>query len=171
MVNLAKTTASVVYPGRRMYLDEDIANGVAVKDAVQLMNTNADWNVTASTKRYGVYDDAGNRITGATAADAQIALNDLAAALAAGNATMVTINTDSVWSTQSGYRTSATPNYTRANHEAVVIAVDLENGTVYFNDSGPGYGKDMAVPIGAFLNGWQSNDYELTIVKAKPATT
>ncbi|WP_052960222.1 Ig-like domain-containing protein [Mycobacterium sp. EPa45] len=171
MVALAKTTASVVYPGRRMYLDEDIANGVAVKDAVQLMNTNPDFNVTASTKRYGVYDEAGNRISGATATDAQIALNDLAAALAAGNATMVTINTDSIWSTQPDYRTSATPNYTRANHEAVVIAVDLVNGTVYFNDSGPAYGKDMAVPIGAFLNGWQSNDYELTIVKAKPTTT
>ncbi len=172
MVDLAKTSASVVYPGRRMYLDEDIANGVAVKDAVQLMNTTDSFGVTASTKRYGVYDEAGNRISGATATDAQIALNDLAAALAAGNATMVTINTDSVWSTQPEYQTSATPNYTRANHEAVVIAVDLVGGTVYFNDSGPGYGKDMAVPIGgAFLNGWQSNDYELTIVKAKPATT
>ncbi|WP_233211292.1 Ig-like domain-containing protein, partial [Mycobacterium sp. shizuoka-1] len=171
MVGLAKTTASVVYPGRRMYLDEDIANGVAVKDAVQLMNTTTDFGVTASTKRYGTYDEAGNRITGATAADAQIALSDLEAALAAGNATMVTINSNIVWSTQPQYQSSATPNYTSGNHEAVVIAVDTAKGVVYFNDSGPGYGKDMAVPLGAFLNGWQSNDYELTIVKANSATT
>ncbi|WP_431237125.1 hypothetical protein ACQ86B_20105 [Mycolicibacterium aichiense] len=52
-----------------------------------------------------------------------------------------------------------------------MIAVDTAKGVVYFNDSGPGYGQDMAVPIGAFLNGWQTNDYELTIVKAKPITT
>jgi hypothetical protein len=171
MVRLARTTASVAYPGRRMYLDEDIADGVAVKDAVQLMNTYSDWGVTASTKRYGVYDQAGNRITGATAADAQVALADLEAALAAGNATMVTINSPTVWSTQKDYQSSATPNYTNPGHEVVVIAVDLPNGKVYLNDSGPLYGQDMAVPIGAFLSGWQSNDYELTIVKAKPTTT
>ncbi|QEN13094.1 hypothetical protein D3H54_07305 [Mycobacterium sp. ELW1] len=171
MVYLAKTTASVVFPGRRMYLDEDIANGVAVKDAVQLMNTNADWGVTATTKRYGTYDENGTRITGATAADSQVALGDLEAALAAGNATMVTVDANIIWSTQSKYQSSGTPNYTAAVHEAVVIAVDTAKGVVYFNDSGPEYGQDMAVPIGAFLNGWQNNDYELTIVKAKPATT
>jgi hypothetical protein len=171
MVTLAKTTASVVIPGRRMYLDEDIANGVAVKDAVQLMNTNTAWGVTATTQRYGTYDENGNRITGATAADSQIALSDLEAALAAGNATMVTVDANITWSTQAAYQSPATPNYNPALHEAVVTAVDLAKGIVYFNDSGPGYGKDMAVPIGAFLNGWQTNDYELTIVSANPPTT
>jgi hypothetical protein len=84
---------------------------------------------------------------------------------------MVTVDANIIWSTQSKYQSSGTPNYTAAVHEAVVIAVDTAKGVVYFNDSGPEYGQDMAVPIGAFLNGWQNNDYELTIVKAKPATT
>lgn len=52
-----------------------------------------------------------------------------------------------------------------------MIAVDTAKGMVYFNDSGPQYGKDMAVPIGAFLNAWQTNDYELTVVSANTQST
>jgi len=30
------------------------------------------------------------------------------------------------------------------------------------------YGQNMEVPLGAFLNGWQASDYELTVVTKNP---
>ena len=53
----------------------------------------------------------------------------------------------------------------------MVIKVDLPNGRVFFNDSGPAFGKGMEVPIGAFLSAWQPNNYELTIVSKKTPPT
>lgn len=79
---------------------------------------------------------------------------------------MVTINSNIVWGAANGYIPSGTPNWTGGTHEAVVIAVDTQNGKVYLNDSGVSFGKGMEVPLGAFLNGWQSVDYELTVVSA-----
>jgi hypothetical protein len=145
-----------------MYLDENIANGVAVADAVVILQDKL--GVDAVTTKYGTYDANGKQITAPTAVDGQRALSDLEAALAQGNATMVTVNATTMWSTSPQYVPSGTPNYTTLSHEAVVIAVDLKAGKVYMNDSGPSYGKYMEVPLGAFLSAWQTSDYELTVV-------
>jgi hypothetical protein len=72
MVWLAKTSDSVAIPGQKMYLDENIEWGVAVADAVVLMEKN--FNVTAETTKYGTYDENGKQITAATAQDGQRAL-------------------------------------------------------------------------------------------------
>ena len=47
-----------------------------------------------------------------------------------------------------------------------MIAVDLQAGKVTLDDSGVSYGQGMVVGLGAFMNGCQSVDYELTIVSA-----
>lgn len=167
VVTLAKRTNSVANPGAKMYLNEFIQNGVAVKDAVQLMNTE-EWGVTATTERYGKYSADGTTVSAATAEDGQRALRDLEVALAWGYGAMVTVNAQIVWNAASGRNVSGTPNYTGGTHEAVVIYVDYKKGWVYLNDSGVSYGQGMRVPLGAFMNGWQSNDYELTTVQLAP---
>ena len=164
MVALAKATDSVVYPGKKMYLHENIEDGVNINDADVLMQKN--FGVTAVTTRYGTYDASGRTITAATASDGQRALSDLEAALASGKATMATVNSTVIWTAASDYSPSGTPNYVDLDHELVVIRVDLSNGQVYLNDSGTANGSGMKVPLGAFMNAWQSNDYELTIVSA-----
>ena len=69
MVALAKATDSVVYPGKKMYLHENIEDGVNINDADVLMQKN--FGVTAVTTRYGTYDASGRTITAATASDGQ----------------------------------------------------------------------------------------------------
>jgi hypothetical protein len=76
---------------------------------------------------------------------------------------MVGVNSSVIWNAANDATSSGTPNYTSADHSVVAIAVDLPNGKVYLNDSGPEFGQGMAVPIGAFMNGWQANDYHMTV--------
>ena len=35
---------------------------------------------------------------------------------------------------------------------------------MYLNDGAVSYGQNMEVPLGAFLNGWQTSDYRMTVV-------
>ena len=44
--------------------------------------------------------------------------------------------------------------------------MNLPKGQVILNDSGPAFGKGEVVPIGAFMQAWQTNAYDLAIVKA-----
>jgi hypothetical protein len=164
MVDLAKATDSVVAPGQKMYLDENIAWGVYTKDAVVLMEKYFD--VTAVYAQYGQFDGSGNQLGPATAEDGQRALNDLAAALAQGKAAMVSINSTTVWTSVRNYTPSGTPNWSNRDHQVEVIAVDLQAGKVYLNDSGVTYGQGMEVSLGTFLNAWQPSNHELTIVSA-----
>ncbi|TXI40124.1 MAG: hypothetical protein E6Q56_05680 [Mycobacterium sp.] len=169
MVALATATNSVASPGQKMYLAANIADGVAVQDAVVLLNNH--FNLDASTTTYpGTKDDDGEPVPG-TLQDGQAALRDLQAALAYGKAAMVTVNSAGLWSAAVKGEPSGTPNYFDADHEVVVIKVDLENGRVFFNDSGPLFGQGMEVPLGAFLSAWQPNNYELTIVSKKTPST
>lgn len=166
MVALATATDSVASPGQKMYLAADIADGVAVEDAVVLLNTVFELEA-ATTKYPGTTDDNGDPVP-ATQQDGQMALRDLQAALATGKAAMATVASSGVWSAAINGEPSGTPNYFDADHEVAVIKVDLVTGRVFLNDSGPSYGKAMEVPIGAFMSAWQGNNYELTII-SKPA--
>jgi hypothetical protein len=161
MVGLAKATDSVVYPGYKMYLKEDVDAGANVLDMVALMNSES-WGVSAKTYSYGTPGAA-------TAADGQEALSDLEVALAEGKAVMAGVNADAIWTAASASVTSGTPNYTSIDHQLVVIFVDLPMGQVYLNDSGVSYGQGMKVPLGAFLSAWQGRNYQMTVVEASPA--
>ena len=170
MVALAKRTDSVHNPGSKMYLDQNIEDGVAVEDAVVLINKV--FGIPAYTKKYpGTPDEDGDNIPGSLK-DEQLALSDMEAALARGYATMVTVNSSILWPSAVNQTETGTPNYSTAQHEAVVIFVDLPNSRVYLNDSGVEFGLAMEVPLGAFLNAWQTGGYELTIVgQADPSAT
>jgi hypothetical protein len=155
MVDLAKATDSVATPGNKMYLDEN----------------------TATLKKYGTYDENGNQIADATFQDGEVALNDLTAALAQGKATMVVYPVSIVWTAVAGFVPSGNDALFRADHAAVVTQVDLKRGFVYINDSsmtdddGNFIGKGIKVPIGVFMTGWATTDYQLIIVAQKdPAT-
>ncbi len=157
MIDLATTTDSVAYPGHKMWLGPTLQGGANVGDMVALMNSQS-WGVSAVTKTYPTTGKA-------TTEDAKVALSDLMAALAAGNAVMVGVNADTLWTAAKGQNASGTPNYD-VDHQAVVIFVDYTKGQVYLNDSGPSYGQGMQVPIGAFLTAWQGRNYQTTVVSA-----
>ena len=155
MVRLAQATNSVVRPGAKMYLDENTADGVAVKDAVALMAK--EFGLTANTTHYD---------------DSPDAMGDLQANLAYGNATMVTVSASLMWNAIPNSSESANPNYTDLDHEIVVIAVDLKRGVVTVNDSSATNAQDepmgagMEVSLAAFLSSWKTSKYELTVVNA-----
>jgi hypothetical protein len=143
-----------------MYLDANIAEGVATEDAVALMNKYYD--VTATYRTYEQTQQAGEE-----------ALCDLQAALAEGNAAMVTYPVAIVWTgADVGFTPGPTNSYFRADHAAVVTEVDMEEGVVYVNDSsmtedGESVGFGHPIPFGVFMAGWQVANYTLTIVAPK----
>ncbi|MGB3483361.1 MAG: hypothetical protein WBB07_14250, partial [Mycobacterium sp.] len=156
----ARTTPSVAQPGAMMYLDEtDLTNAVDVQDAIVLMETH--YNVKATYKKYDSVDADGNAIK-ATTEDGLVALTDLQAALARGDAAMVTVASAVIWTAVPDYSAEAFPNYIDLDHELVVVAIDMDKLKVYLNDSS-GY-KGMTVPLGAFMNAWHTSDFELTTV-------
>jgi len=159
-VDWAKAEDSVVNPGAKMYLDANIAEGVFTQDAVKLINEH--YNVTATYKSYARTQEAGEE-----------ALSDLQAALAEGNAAMVSYPVSIVWTAVTDFvPTPGEDSYFRSDHAAVVTQVDMENGFVYVNDSsmtnaGQSVGQGMKLPIGVFMAGWQVSSYELTVVAPK----
>ncbi|CAN5124069.1 hypothetical protein BH09ACT8_BH09ACT8_59920 [soil metagenome] len=79
---------------------------------------------------------------------------------------MVSITSTTVWTSVKNYTPSGTANWSNRDHQVEVIAVDLQAGKVYLNDSGVTYGQGMEVSLGTFLNAWQPSNHELTIVSA-----
>jgi hypothetical protein len=162
MVALAKSTPSVVMPGRTMYLDENTDDAINPGDAVALMEQN--FPVTVTVTKYAQTQEG-----------VQQALAALEAALAAGNAPMIGYPSDLVWPAvaATGYIPGVNANYTDGDHAAVATQVDLVHGLVYVNDSsmsdknGQPVGKGAAVPLGAFLAGWQAAGLGLTVVAPK----
>jgi hypothetical protein len=162
LINLAMTNQSVAFPGRKMYLDEFIAEGVSPIDATVLMERYFD--VTATHSRYGKWDSNVGAYTGATLEDGQIAFRDLQAALSEGSAVMVNYNAFTVWTAAAGYQPRDRPNFLVPNHMATVVSVDMNTGIVTVNDSSAPKGQGLQVPLGAFMNAWQSSGYEAVVV-------
>ncbi|MGD9618339.1 MAG: hypothetical protein AB7G47_11645 [Mycolicibacterium sp.] len=159
-IGWARTTPSVAHPGAVMYLDEtDVTNGVAQKDAIVLMEEHFD--VTATHMQYGEVNDDGER-SPATAKDGQVALRDLQAALARGDAPIVAVNSAVLWTAVPNQGAEPFPNYVDADHAIVVTALDMEKLRISVNDSS-GF-RGMVVPYGAFMDGWQSNNFEMIVV-------
>jgi hypothetical protein len=160
-----------------MYLDQNTEEAIAPGDARVLMEKY--FNVTATVKQYGTVDDAGVRTT--TQADGQVALADMEAALAQGNAIMIGYPVAVVWTAVTDFKPSGDDSYTSPDHAATVVAVDLKQGLVYVNDSSMttydpvtqksvSVGQGKAIPIGVFMTGWQADNYELTIVSPNAPT-
>ncbi|MGB3486334.1 MAG: Ig-like domain-containing protein, partial [Mycobacterium sp.] len=164
MIALAMDTDSIVIPGQRVFLHQNIEEGAYAKDAARLMEKH--FNVTAEYHISGTFDDDDNPIDLPTAQDGQRAFSAMQAALAQGKAVMAGVNSNTIWSAADNYTPGATANWTNSDHELVVIAIDMNRGMVYLNDSGSAFGRAMKVPVGAFLNAWQANYYEMVIVSA-----
>ena len=168
MVELAKATDSVRRPGYKMFLDESILeqNGTYTEDVVALMNGNDDWGVIAETLQF----DAG-------LAGQRQALAAIEAALAQGDAVMVAINNDLLYSGTYCGGTRCRPSstaYAGSNHGIDVIYVDAKGGYVYVNDSAMwalrpdksrALGAGMAVSLGAFLAALEQSGNRVTVVE------
>ena len=126
------------------------------------------------------YEEDGESVTIATAADGQRALSDLKAQVAKGNPVITTVNAQTIWAAVNGGNTGNTepgiPDYQASNHAVVVIGIDEQKGIVYLNDSGPAFQSETnpdgslkypngePVTIGAFMSSWQTNSYTSLVV-------
>lgn len=178
IVGYAKATNSTVQVGRKMYLDEYIQEGVYMADLAAMLKMY--YPVDTKNVKYSTSAQVdGKTVEVSTVADGQKALNDLKYQLALGNAVIVGVNSQSIWTAVGEEEEVTKPDYVSMNHFVVVIGIDLRDGTVYLNDSGPGwqglnnedgslkYPKGLAVPIAAFMSAWQSNFYDTTVVSAR----
>jgi hypothetical protein len=164
MINAAQENDSISDPGRKMF-QYNVEDGASTRDALALINNV--WGIPAYTQTF-----PSDRNLPATLESGRLAMNALGAALARGYAVTVVVNSSLLWPAAKGSTISEAPNYIDADHVAVVTFIDLEEGKVFLNDSGPLFGKNMQVPIGAFLSSWQADKYEMTIVgQAAPSTT
>ena len=102
--------------------------------------------------------------------EGNLALRALAFALKDDKAVSVGVQT-----TPSGIRRAqtATRGITAANHQIVVTGIDFDRKSRHLNDSGYGEepgtnkGKNMRVPLDAFMKAWQFDNYEtMTAVRA-----
>jgi hypothetical protein len=165
-VEWAKELDSVVIPGRKMYLSELIDLGTFPKDAVRLMEKH--YPVTAVNTVYGTYDANGNRVSAATLADGQRALNDMNAALEQGKAVTIAINNWSLYSSRPNWSAPRSNlDYTIYNHQIQVLKVDIANGKVWVNDSALETGG-QEFSLSAVMKAWQVSDYDLTVVAQRP---
>jgi hypothetical protein len=176
IVQLAKITDSISRPGVKMYQDENIKNGLNNIDLGELLKF---YGVQSQLQRYETtYIDAdGKKVTAATVADGQRAIADLKYQVAQGNPVIVSVNSKTIWdAVKPGQNVDPSqPDYLSPDHDVVVIGIDMTNGMVYLNDSGPEYQGEMEngqlrypsgepVPLGAFLSAWQTNSYESLVV-------
>jgi hypothetical protein len=59
-----------------------------------------------------------------------------------------------------------------ADHQVVITGIDFDQRFVYLNDSGfAEQGKNLKVPLDAFMKAWQTDSYETIIAELKPAET
>ncbi|MGX9790567.1 Ig-like domain-containing protein [Mycobacterium sp. MMS18-G62] len=150
IITEAMNTDSVVNEGKKMYLGPTSPTGVDIKDAVKLLENHG---ITATTTEL-------EKTEGAKA------LKNLTAALSQGKSVMVGVHGATIWNAVENE--PPTEGTLQADHQVVVIAVDLKNRFVYLNDSGfAEQGKNMKVPLDAFMKGWQADDFELTAAALK----
>jgi hypothetical protein len=158
ILQAARTTESVVHPGQMMWT-HDTQAGVDVKDAVALLKQryNIDATITSYDKTQG-----------------NLALRAVAFALKDNKAVSVGVHNYTVWNAVE--HKPLPEGVTQANHQVVVTGIDFDERVVIINDSGYGEepdgtnkGKNMRVPLDAFMKAWQFDDYETMIAVKEPA--
>jgi hypothetical protein len=143
----ATTTPSTVTPGAMIY-DRDADTYVAYADALALLENHG---ITATSTQF-------SKGQGTTAID------NVKAALTAGQSVIVTVNADIAWG-------SAAPGgAVTANHAITVLGIDTVNNIVYVNDSAfLTKGKGMAIKMNVFMSAWAANDYQTITAYVTPA--
>lgn len=141
----AATTPSTVTPGAKIY-DPVADTYVAYADALALLEAHG---ITAVSNQY-------SKGQGTTA------INNLKAALIAGDSVIVTVNANIAWGR------SAPGEVVRANHAITVLGIDTAKNIVYVNDSAyqnPG----IAIKMDVFMSAWAANEYQTITAYVTPA--
>ncbi|WP_445169624.1 Ig-like domain-containing protein [Mycolicibacterium sp. Dal123E01] len=164
-VALGKSTTSVVDPPNAMYVGskkDTGAAGVYHADGVALLNMQG---LKATGKSYVDPIKPGETADKASQEDGQRALSDVEAALAAGNAVAISVDSNLIMNAAGEENELASPE---ANHWVVVTGVDLSTGKVYVNDGNLKEGS-TPVSLGGFMWAWQASNFFVAIAE-KPKT-
>jgi hypothetical protein len=154
IVEEAVATDSVANPGQKMYQGLQSQDGVDVKDALKLLENHG---ITATLTSYDKTE--GN-----------LALRAVAFALDEKKAVSVGLHGQTVWAAVEN--TPMPEGANAADHQVVVTGIDFDERVVYLNDSGfAEQGRNMKVPLDAFMKAWQTDDYETIIAYKEPAET
>lgn len=141
----AATTPSTVNPGKNIY-DPVADTYVAYADALQLLENHG---ITATSTQYSKGQGTN-------------AINNVKAALTAGDSVIVTVNANIAWGR------AAPGDAVTANHAITVLGIDTINNIVYVNDSAfnnPG----IAMKMDVFMSSWAANDYQTITAYVTPA--
>lgn len=150
----AVATDSVANPGQKMYQGLQSQDGVDVKDAVALLDRHG---ISATLTTYGK-------------SEGNLALRAVAFALDEKKAVSVGLHGGTVWAAVDNEPLPV--GVSAADHQVVITGIDFTERVVYLNDSGfAEQGKNMKVPLDAFMKAWQTDDYETIIAELKPANT
>ncbi|EHB55014.1 hypothetical protein MycrhDRAFT_2208 [Mycolicibacterium rhodesiae JS60] len=146
LVTEAMATNSTTRPNRKMYLGPTTPDYVWPTDAYQLMENHG---VSVTTTSY-------SRTQG------RRALAALETALAEGKSVIVTINGPAVSLADPGQEEIG-------EHPVVVLAIDITNDVVYFNDGAlPQGGQQRTMPLDTFIDTWRTSFYNATFAVAAP---
>ncbi|WP_156426808.1 hypothetical protein [Mycobacterium sp. IS-3022] len=154
IVKEAQETDSVANPGKKMYQGLQSQDGVDVKDALKLLDNHG---ISATLTEYDKSE--GNQ-----------ALRAVAFALEEKKAVSVGLHGGIVWN-------SVDPEHVPEDihlpdHQVVVTGVDFTERVVYLNDSGfAEQGRNLKVPLDAFMKAWQVDNYETIIAELKESNT
>lgn len=165
MIEIGKTTPSVVDPTKPMYegsMEETGSSGLYRADGVALLKT---FGIDATFKSYVDAPEPGEAPNRASQVDGQRALADVEAALAAGNAVAVVV--DSGLIVNASGQDIATPD-PESNHWVVVTGVDTAHGRVYLNDGNLPTGS-TPVTMAGFMWAWQASDFSVVVASKAPA--
>ncbi|WP_370581509.1 C39 family peptidase [Mycolicibacterium sp. BK556] len=148
LVTEAMATNSTTRPNRKMYLGPTTPDYVWPADAYQLMENHG---VSVTTTSY-------SRTQG------RRALAALETALAEGKSVIVTVNGPAVSLADPGQEEIG-------EHPVVVLAIDITNDVVYFNDGAlPQGGQQRTMPLDKFIDTWRTSFYNATFAVAAPVT-
>ncbi|WP_142389947.1 hypothetical protein [Mycobacterium sp. shizuoka-1] len=164
IVAIGKSTPSVVDPTKPIYVgtkEETGVAGVYTADGVALLKK---YGIDATYKSYVDDPEPGEAPNKATQVDGQRALSDVEAALAAGKAVAVVV--DSALIVNAYGQNVPTPD-PEPNHWVVVTGVDTATGKVYLNDGNLPAGS-TAISMAGFMWSWQASDFGV-IVASKAA--
>lgn len=142
----AATTPSTVTPGTNIY-DPVADTYVKYADALALLEKHG---ITATSTQYSKNQGAA-------------AINDVKAALTAGDSVIVTVNADIAWGR------AAPGGIVSANHAITVLGIDTAKNIVYVNDSAFRNGKGIAMDMDVFMSSWRANDYQTITAYVTPA--
>jgi len=165
IVAVGKSTPSVVDPTKPMYPGTKEETGIAGMynaDGVALLKK---YGINATYKSYVDDPEPGEAPNKATQVDGQRALADVEAALAAGKAVAVVVDSGLI---VNAYGQNVPTPDPEPNHWVVVTGVDIATGKVYLNDGNLPAGS-TAISMAGFMWSWQASDFGVIVAEKAPA--